>query len=54
MLDSYFLLSPSYFRKICEHSFFKDAATPSGLLRLRERDRKRERENPDLVVHGFL
>ena len=50
MMTSHILLSPSNFRNICEYYIFKDEATPSGLLRLRQR----QRENPDLVVHGFL
>lgn len=56
MMAFRFLLLPSNFRNICEYYIFKDAAAPYGLLRLRQRGRERDgkRENPDLVVHGFL
>lgn len=37
MKASRFLLSPSNFRNICQHYILKDAAAPSGLLRLRHR-----------------
>lgn len=54
MMASRFLLSPSNFRNICEHHIFRHAAAPSGLLRLRQKEREKKRENPVLVVHGFL